>query len=605
MSNNRNHHHDNDQDQETGRSTPTRTPGTADGEAYGDEPLDEIGVTIVDDIQLQSESAAVSNPKFPQGDATKASSVKVSVATVGLQRAETSLDRVFRPQGPTRKQRGWAVTDASVDLVQESTPISTAIVPGQQHTKESIEIATTDVTLTQETERLETVYHPQAQLTSSNQRRPLFDDLEEKDPIFAWGGGSPYGSDRPLFVVHKDPGTVPALDHLQSVLRDTYKEFEGGEPGSDTAEFVANDLRIPQIQGRIVTLDLSEGEWEPDVRNGQPVIERGNIDLVPKLRELATTLFTGELGYLVVNVPAEWETKIRRQNFHERLVARIAGVDKTQITDGDTREGGVLEHLRSAPVVFAEPHVTEQEMFWSRVSSYHALASPNGCQSVRQLETLFERTLRANEWQRISLTTRQFEGEGESDRHYLWKAAIVDGFANAFWKAKGEDNERFSEFVQKELLPAEKGPIQTEYRVGRDDEQPELISDIRVETTNTPWVEAGCSDILTDDIEFPLAVEFETGFVEGAFNFRKVVESLDKYAENSDFRTVAVVVAPRLFYRGARRATMLQQLVTRWDERKQDSDAKAIIHVPEFDEGRCVRLQSGSALIDHLYQENK
>lgn len=457
------------------------------------------------------------------------------------------------------------------------------------------------------------------------------------DPAFAWTGGSPYTSRRPALVIHRDEGSVPSLSFLQVLLRDAYKEMVGGEPTAERVDFVANEPRFPDVGRSIVTLDCATGEWSRDVRNGRPVIEREGVDLVPELRRVASTLYTGELGYVVVNVPGEWEDPLRHADFFERLVAAVAGEDPDEAVDeggagpggtdagvsgrGSTPESGGstpgldgstsgldgstggatpggddapgVDRLGSPPVLLAEPTATDPGPFYRTVGRYYGIepgrdgrpglldgADPTG---VAQVETLQERVLRADDADRVALTELRRSGE-ENDEHYLWKAALVEGLIQRCYRQAGPEYDTLREYRRDEVL-ARDGDVRihTEW-APEGSEGP--VADVYVEAVPAWNAVAtflgGAGAIPGRD----LVVEFETGIGEGAHNFRSIRRTLANYGAVADeVSHVAVVVPPRLLFRGVGRARMLVDLVESWDDRTPKVSAD--LFVPRLGPGEA------------------
>lgn len=490
------------------------------------------------------------------------------------------------------------------------------VSPDQELTKNKEGTMATSQELTSEKNKdvVEQVINLQSPLHA---RRDELLELDEDDPIFKWVGGNPYESGKPKLVIHKAEKNIPSLSFLQILLRDTYKEIEGGEPGADTVELVANELRIPQIQKNIITLDLTKDYWSVDLRNGQPVIEHNNIDIVPKLREVASTLYTGELGYFVVNVPSEWEGDIVRSNFFPKLVNRITGNfeegkrDEIKLfDDGKT----IFEEAKSTPVTLAEPAVHNLQEFFQKVSNYFALFgnlfSP---EKVEQVEEIQKGILRKNDWKRIALTQRQQTGD-ESDEHYFWKSLIAEGIALEMKKAYDLENEdhkkeKFGSFLKEKILSGDP-VIKTEFEIKYGPSENNTYKPDIYVSPESSWQEKGLKGFIEQEdgpITGDIAIEFETGRSEGAFNFRKILETLEKYSSTSGSMElseefICIVIPPRLLFRGENRARMITSLVSNWNETEGKIGAVAGIYVPQIGSGYCNRLIPASKVIDEIYK---
>ncbi|PSQ18543.1 hypothetical protein BRD00_04425 [Halobacteriales archaeon QS_8_69_26] len=446
------------------------------------------------------------------------------------------------------------------------------------------------------------------------------DDIEirpEPGPLFDWEGGSPYTSRRPMVVVHRDPPEVPSLSFLQALLRDAYTEMVGEEPTAERVAFVANEPQVPEISRSVVTLDLRDEGWEREVRNGRPVIEREGVDVVPRLREVAETLYAGELGYLVVNVPDEWEDPLRHADFFDRLVAAIAGeaYDPDRGSDPATSDADApaLDRAGSPPVVLADPTETDPDPFFGTVGRYFGFdrgtehregfltdAVP---ERVVAFETLQERVLRQDDWRRVAATRVRPSGE-ESDEHYLWKAAVVEGLVQRLYRRRGEDHESLREYHSEELFdPGGSITVATEWSpdVGPDGPTADVYVAEAPDWGAVKTFVGGLGSLHSHD----LVLEVETGIGEGAHNFRAIRGTLSEYERVADMVSyVGVVVPPRLLFRGRRRAVMLAELVDSWAEVVPNVDAGLLVPrlAPGVEEsGTCWGLVSAWTAIEELY----
>jgi hypothetical protein len=522
-----------------------------------------------------------------------------------------------RPRAGITQSSG-TVTTSGIGLKQPHSAVQIPSRPTYRQESYNGTVAIRDLEIEQRTESIIDTSQPLAQNRSrESESRSVFEKVDEYDPVFRWTGGTPYGSDRPMFVVNRDPN-FSTLGHLKSVLRDTYAELKGGEPGTATVEFLANEVQVPSVQGNVVTLDLRDGGWKAGVQSGKPTIERSDVDLIPKLHDIVESLYSGDVGYFVLNVPKGWGESYQTERFHERLVARLAGVSQSAVkTDEETT---LFKNVESAPVVLTEPIVETKSGYAARVPRYHGLAekSAKEFESVPQTEQAVDRILSQQDWFRITLTERH---GSEGNRHYLWKAAIVDGICRTVWRSSegAADGRTYNRFVREELHPQlaeESFPLITEYEVGNTEEDVRLAADVWIQNSTGDWRAAvrtllngetneerdgqGTSSGREDDINFPVAIEYETGFKEGAFNFRKVAETLEKYESVEGVGHIAVVAPPRLLYRGRSRAEMLTTLVSQWTNRVENTTAS--LYVPELVSGSCRRLVQATDRIEELYE---
>ncbi len=543
--------------------------------------------------------AEIEEPKSPTVAVNRVSPSTTIKTKIVIERDSETVEKPINPTAPISAQEAQIslnqikVVRVPDQPIEQSRPqITNKISRGAQQPLNRYSLSITRVT-----DKINTEARPSTQvLLQQTGQQALLDEIEDIDPIFGWSGGHPYGSDRPTLILHREENDsqIQSFAFLQRALRDTFTEIKGGEPTVDQVEFVANDAQIPTIGGRIVTLDLTEDEWSPSLKNGRPTIERGGIDIVSALTEQGKTLYSGGLGYLVVNVPSEWEATYRRQHFFEKLVDELA--DATSHTDKE--DEGAFEKISSAPIILAQPRVTEPEAFAARVAQYFGFKYTPDYETIAQLDAGFTATLRSQRWAKVALSERQSYGE-ESSRHYNWKALIVEGLAYALWKTTNDGDQPFDTFVQEKLFP--EGPLHTEYSVGSEQaEEDGLIADVYHTDDDENWLPDTLATFLDNEhYELPLAIEFETGFAEAGFGYRKLVETIEKYRDSDFNGSLLVVVPPRLLYRGERQARHLDRLVRYQGE--QIDDIMTELCIPTVSEGRCTGLQIASTRITRLY----
>ncbi len=548
------------------------------------------------------EKNKIKEPSSPSAAVDRVSPFTTSKTAITIGREADTITAPIKPAPPISgnesrvSSHGITVVRVPEQPIDEARTQQKKEIPSGTHHQP---LNRHTLSITRVTERVDTKVRPSTQaLLQANGQQALLDDIEDIDPIFGWSGGHPYGSDRPTLIFHREEADsqIQSFAFLQRVLRDTFSEIKGGEPTVDQVEFVANEAQFPTIGGRIVTLDLTDDDWTPSLENGRPTIERGGIDIVSALTEQGKTLYSGGLGYLVINVPAEWELTYRHRDFIRKLVGELANA--TPHTDKE--DGGAFEKIRSAPITIAQPRVTEPEGFATRVAQYFGFEYTPDYETIAQLDASFTTTLRSQRWAKVALSERQSYGE-ESSQHYNWKALITEGLAYALWKTTTDGDQPFDTFIQEKLLP--EGPLHTEYPP--DAEQPEegsLIADVYHTDEDSDWLPNRLAEFLDDELyERPLAIEFETGFAEAGFGYRKLIESIKKYSDSSFSGTLLVVVPPRLLYRGERQARHLDRLVR--FQGGQIDDVMTQLCIPVVSEGRCTSLQTASTLITRLYDD--
>jgi len=253
-----------------------------------------------------------------------------------------------------------------------------------------------------------------------------------------------------------------------------------------------------------------------------------------------------------------------------------------------------IEKVRASPVLLATPQTKDEDTFFEKVSQYFSLTPVKEGTSVAQVAEVQDRVLKKNDWRRVALTERQ-DDDGESNEHYFWKAAIADGLARMMWKMNEQGYNTFDPFLKQEILAGD--IIETEEKDLDDNAYPDIFIE---DTLSRGWIAEGLNEFMdTDgeqDIDLPVMIEFETGRSEGAFNFRKIRDTLDKYSE--DAVTICLVVPDRILFRGRKRAAMVRTLVETWNEANQ---AHAKLFTPILEGGICTGLQPVSNVIGDLY----
>jgi hypothetical protein len=99
-------------------------------------------------------------------------------------------------------------------------------------------------------------------------------------------------------------------------------------------------------------------------------------------------------------------------------------------------------------------------------------------------------------------------------------------------------------------------------------------------------------EFMTADVDWSeidsLVLEFETGRSEGAFGFRKIRESLEKYDDGS-IDLVAIVVPPPWLVEIDQASTQtVKQLVIQWN--RSTDDVVSALFTPTFDSAGCSEL---------------
>lgn len=599
---------DGDTDAEYTRVSGSNTAaGSGNEDEVGGDLLDREITIAIEQVDLTNADEQVHDPISPRPVSELETPHNLLIDQISLQRIADSVSRTRTPKSVLElSDPKLAPCRVSVsretETATEQSPSSTR--KQTQQTNRGRTLSEQEITVTRLRERVGRESQPRSsRLTPIAGGQQLLDELEEFDPVFRWGGGLPYGNDRPVCIVHRNAEAVPSFEFLQRSLRDAYSELRGGEPTVKHAEFVASEIRIPDVPGSIVTLDVSGEEWSPSQTNGRPSIEYAGVDIVPDLVDQVETLYSGGLGYLLINVPQRWENSIRFDDFCHDLVEHLTAAT----LPGDGEEMGVLEKLQSAPVSIATPRVTEVDAFDDRVARYYAFNEiPESWESIAQADTAFQRLLRSGRWTQVALTERQAAGE-ESDQHYNWKGLLSEGLARALWQAIASETP-FNTFVRKTLIKKE--PLKSEHELESEhepDRQEPPVADIYLDTTLDHIDEALDGFLFSEDdesfaTELPAVFEFETGFSEGAFQYRKMAESLEKYhGQSGSVNAIYLVIPPRILYRGKEQALLVRDLVTA--ELAQFDEIAVELCVPVLEGGRCIGLRRAEPLIDALYDQ--
>ena len=420
---------------------------------------------------------------------------------------------------------------------------------------------------------------------STGSQRPELNP-EHLDPGYSWQGGVPYTTATPQCILHLAPTGYRSLPFLQRVLRDTYTEIEGGRPRTKTLSTHAGTFNRVVINGSIVTLDLTGEAWEVGMDSDSISISHEDKEMIPELREIISSLYGGKSGYLIINISSEDVQSRFRSDITDTLIEKLLDASNTT-GDSDLSEDFMTDSV--PPIRLAEPRSDTKSSFEDLVGQYFGFSHAVD-ERVAATEAAQEARVRTNDWRRIALTQRQDEGDGESDEHYLWKAALSGGLAWQMKDAYTAYNEKisFDSFVENHLVQS--GPIESEYEGLPDNE---VVPDIYV-SSGENWEVDGVRTFLEEtpiepSDETEVVIEFETGRGEGGFNFRKLRETVEKYEENSNV-DICVVIPPRLLFCSESRARMIKRLVESAGHERSDQDVA--LCVPKLDQYGCERLVS-------------
>lgn len=605
---------------DTGQSDTERSdePNSNGDSSVAPQKLDSsVAVSVMGSPVPQSKPTPVTQKilttKLPRTDATVSSpetkhGYRRDDSVMSVQPSQQGRHSPTEPTGAADEGTGTPVLESvsvATRASQEkllSSEIDETVVPVQRTDRDTADPVVADK------KRVETISHDVSEPVTPTERTTQTTgdekpETEEHDPLYRWGGGTPYSSTKPQLIVHIAPEEIPSLPFIQRVLRDTYRELNGGVPRISSVTTTGPTTDIPRVSDRIVTLDLTEDRWSVSVDpSGASVTkEADSTEFTDLLKAATESMYGGGLGYLVVNVDASDIRPPLIRNGPEEFVRTLLDADDLPyISTGD----GLFE-LAGAPVRLAELRTDSGDQFRDRVSSYFALES-HEFDRVADIEAQSDQVLARESWTRTVLTARQDERGNESATHYRWKAALVGGLARcmrteyiAFGESTGDDL-TLERFVKENLLS--EGVIDTEESTDDADICPDI--EIKVNSNSPkPWLRRGVARFA--DLEHApndrLALEFETGFSEGQFNHRKLRHTVEKYGEQmGQSQCVRVVVPPRILFRDRRRAEFVRRLVDTWPLGSTNSVTSELC-VPVVDDGHCRRLRSATDVIDEWF----
>lgn len=412
-----------------------------------------------------------------------------------------------------------------------------------------------------QTQQRDTDHEPEeAPITDSRTSR-LGDFEEFEDPFFDWKYGTPYTSRRPQVIVHEQNAGGQSLALLQRVLRDNYTFLRGGEPTAEVAATRAGELRTTHLSGKIVTLDLAGNEYSRQLSNETPRIHLRQTDIVRTLVEWTKTLYAGNLGYLVVSVPTEWNDKERGIDFVEILRDHLS----------------LQTNAKTVDVRSAHPRRRDN---WTDLASRYFNVEPGDAETVAGVESRYESLIEREEWRSTALGTQSGSGESpESDGHYLVKSKFAETVAHRWYLESGSDQE-YDQFFTDTVLASASEILQTEASLaGESGREGNPIADTKISVRNDTLSSALGSvlsgneaTVVSLDREDEVVVEYESGRGQAGANFRKIRATLEKY-EDIDVDHVLLVVPSAVLFTGPSRARLIERLVSTWSQQMEDTAA--------------------------------
>jgi hypothetical protein len=384
---------------------------------------------------------------------------------------------------------------------------------------------------------------------------------------------------RPQVIIHKQPQNEPdSFEYLCRVLRDYYTLIEGGEPTVSAVEFVSNRPRIPPLSNQVIRLDMTGDEWELEAGADRVYARRENSDILPKLATLSRTQFAGSLGFLVINIPAQaGQSPFATDGISTRIYDYL-----TDAIGNENNQNTTVVHTSSS---------TNRANWGAAMSEYLGFEIDADERTVREIEDQYLQQVEQPDWHAIALTERQDDIDGdddESDRHYLYKSAIANKIGRvAYQNTDDQDHDTYQEFLFKSVSDH----VLTE-------EKRQAKPDIFIDWSKWDGYTAGLLETFVDDdtIEWDMvdqvAIEFETGRAEGAFEFRKISETVDKY-DDTEVDLVAIVTSPWVIEIDRIKRGQYSQIEKLVEQKNRFSDEREFrTYIPKFDSGGCSGLEN-------------
>lgn len=384
----------------------------------------------------------------------------------------------------------------------------------------------------------------------------LIEELFEFDPIKGAGSEElPIGRRRPQVIIHEQQADeTESFEFLCRFLRDYYSTIEGGEPSVEPVEFVTNSPRIPSLSDRVLRLDMTGDEWEITSESDAVHARRNGTDILPKLTEIVKTQFSGNLGFLIINVSSSAGASLFGESqIGEELYQYF--IDGLQC-DGESHR----------TVITTSPRNVRDTNWGARFADYLGFEGVDESASVVGVEDGYWDAVEQTGWRAIALTERQDTGE-ESDQHYLYKATLAHAVGTKAFNSAliSEKDEFFNEYTLE--------CVQTEEPTGN------AIPDITVDLTQHSSFEQSLQTLVSDEIPWSefrkAAFEIETAKQEGAFKFRKIRETLDKI-ESDEINFIGIVVPPWIVEIDRNGGNIITNLVSHWNQTNDQMTAKLL-----------------------------
>jgi hypothetical protein len=394
--------------------------------------------------------------------------------------------------------------------------------------------------------------------------------------------GTPLSRRRPQVVIHKQPHDEPdSFEYLCRVLRDYYTLIEGGEPTVSAVEFVSNRPRIPSLSNQILRLDMTGNEWDLEAGADRVYTRRENTDILPKLATVSQTQFAGSLGFLVINIPAQaGQSPFATDGISTQVYNYL-----TDTIGNETNQNTTVIHTSPS---------SNRASWGAIMSEYLGFEIDAGGLTVKGVEDQYFERVEQPDWHAVALTERQQDNDNESDRHYLYKSAIANSIG---WITYNNTDNQDYDTYRKFLSEVASNHILTE-ESPNDGLSGNPEADIFIDWSEWNGYTANLLETFVDDDDTEwdmvdqMAIEFETGRAEGAFEFRKIHETIEKY-DQTGVDLVAVVTSPWIVEIDRIRRGQHSQIERLVEQKNRVSDEQEFrTYIPKFDTDGCSGLES-------------
>lgn len=525
--------------------------------------VEDTGVSVTSSIEL-----AESNKENPWS---------TSIAEISANTSTERVQNVIEPAGDDTD--ALEVTMVAVSTNQLSRPVTNHYKPTG---KSAMQVtAPASLQLTQQSVRVE-----QSDQTAT-QTNAAVTELKEILEFEGWEtddaeAGTPLSRRRPQVVIHKQPHDEPdSFEYLCRVLRDYYTLIEGGEPTVSAVEFVSNRPRIPPLSNQILRLDMTGNEWDLEAGADRVYTRRENTDILPKLATVSQTQFAGSLGFLVINIPAQaGQSPFATDGISTQVYNYL-----TDTIGNETNQNTTVIHTSPS---------SNRASWGAIMSEYLGFEIDAGGLTVKGVEDQYFERVEQPDWHAVALTERQQDNDNESDRHYLYKSAIANSIG---WITYNNTDNQDYDTYRKFLSEVASNHILTE-ESPNDGLSGNPEADIFIDWSEWNGYTANLLETFVDDDDTEwdmvdqMAIEFETGRAEGAFEFRKIHETIEKY-DQTGVDLVAVVTSPWIVEIDRIRRGQHSQIERLVEQKNRVSDEQEFrTYIPKFDTDGCSGLES-------------